>query len=58
MERAARASKVRRYNVVSLFSGAGGLDWGFKEAGFSLIFANDVLLSVARTYSRNFGLKL
>ena len=28
-------------NVVSLFTGAGGLDIGFKEAGFNCIFASD-----------------
>ena len=28
--------------IVSLFSGAGGLDFGFKRAGFPLTFAVDV----------------
>ena len=28
--------------IVSLFSGAGGLDIGFKQAGFKTIFASDV----------------
>ena len=28
--------------VVSLFSGAGGLDLGFVQAGFRPIFANDL----------------
>jgi DNA (cytosine-5)-methyltransferase 1 len=45
------------FSVVSLFSGAGGLDWGFKEAGFDILFANDVLEHATETYSRNFGLK-
>ena len=47
-----------RFKVVSLFSGAGGLDWGFKEAGFEIVLANDILEPAALTYSRNFGLKL
>ncbi|MEM4640463.1 MAG: DNA cytosine methyltransferase [Thermofilum sp.] len=49
---------MTRLRVVSLFSGAGGLDWGFREAGFEIVFANDVLEAPMRTYSRNFGLRL
>ena len=50
---------VRRIRIASLFSGAGGLDLGFLTAGqFEIIFANDILLPAAETYSRNFGLKL
>lgn len=29
-------------NVISLFSGCGGLDYGFEKAGFSVVFSNDV----------------
>lgn len=47
-----------RFKVVSLFSGVGGLDLGFKEAGFEIVFANDVLESRMMTYSMNFGLEL
>jgi len=44
---------------VSLFSGAGGLDLGFVQSGrFRIVFANDVLLHMVTTYSKNFGLKL
>jgi len=50
---------MKVYNIVSLFSGAGGLDLGFVQTGrFRVVFANDVLLHAATTYSRNFGLKL
>ena len=28
-------------NIVSFFTGAGGFDQGFKEAGFNIIWAND-----------------
>ena len=49
---------MRRFSLVSLFSGAGGLDLGFVLSGFySVVFANDVLLPAVQTYSRNFGLK-
>ncbi len=43
--------------IVSLFSGAGGLDLGFVQAGYRVVFANDVLESAAHTYSANFGLR-
>ena len=33
---------MRKPKVVSLFSGAGGLDIGFKKAGFHTVFATDV----------------
>ena len=30
-----------QFHVLSLYSGAGGLDWGFRQAGFKLIWAID-----------------
>ena len=35
-------AEARRLNVVSLFSGAGGLDVGLAAAGFDLLFENDI----------------
>jgi len=49
---------LRELRVVSLFSGAGGLDLGFAQSGYRIAFANDVLEPALRTYSANFGLKL
>lgn len=43
--------------VASLFSGAGGLDLGFAQAGYRIVFANDVLPHAVKTYAVNFGLK-
>ena len=40
-------------NVVSFFAGCGGLDLGFEQAGFNIIWANDFELSVATTYKLN-----
>jgi DNA (cytosine-5)-methyltransferase 1 len=40
--------------VVSLFSGAGGLDLGFHNAGFHLAFAVDNSQWAVRTHKRNF----
>ena len=28
-------------NIISLFSGAGGLDLGFERAGFNIVMANE-----------------
>ena len=41
--------------VVSLFSGAGGLDLGFKMAGHSIIWANDLYADAVETYRTNLG---
>ena len=39
--------------VVSLFSGCGGLDVGFDQAGFEIIYANDIDRDVWETYEKN-----
>lgn len=41
--------------VVSLFSGPGGLDLGFKLAGAEIIWANDIDRDAVRTYRHNVG---
>lgn len=41
--------------VVSLFSGAGGLDLGFKKAGHNIIWANDLYEDAVATYRENIG---
>jgi DNA (cytosine-5)-methyltransferase 1 len=41
--------------VASLFSGAGGLDLGFKKAGFEIVWANDNDSDAVETYIKNFG---
>lgn len=40
--------------VVSLFSGIGGLDQGFEQAGFNVIWANDFDKYAAETYRANY----
>jgi len=42
-------------NVISLFSGAGGLDLGFKKAGANIIFANDKFEDAVETYKNHIG---
>lgn len=41
--------------VVSLFSGGGGLDFGFKSAGYEIVWAIDVDKNAAETYRANVG---
>lgn len=45
---------INNMNVVSLFTGAGGLDIGFKEAGFNIIFASDIMQQAEETFKYNF----
>lgn len=44
-----------KHNVISLFSGCGGLDLGFVQAGFNIIWANDNNKTVEETYKKNVG---
>ncbi len=39
----------------SLFSGCGGFDLGFKNAGFELAWANDIDSDACTTYRKNIG---
>ena len=40
-------------NIVSLFAGCGGLDRGFENAGFRVVWANEFDLSISATYRLN-----
>lgn len=40
-------------NIISLFSGAGGLDLGFKKAGFNVVIANEYDKTIWETYELN-----
>ena len=41
--------------VIGLFSGCGGLDLGFQQAGFQIVYANDIEKNVKKTYDYNLG---
>ena len=41
--------------ICSLFSGIGGIDLGFQQAGFEIAWANEFDKDAAKTYRHNFG---
>ena len=47
--------KNKKYNLVSLFAGIGGIDLGFEFAGFNCIWANDFDKWACQTYRANVG---
>ena len=50
-----RIMKKKPLKILSLFAGAGGMDLGFKNAGFEIIWANDFDPDSVKTYRKNFG---
>jgi len=45
----------KKPKVVGLFSGCGGLDLGFKQAGYDILWANDFDADSVTTYTNNIG---
>lgn len=45
---------VSDLKVASLFSGIGGIDLGFQQAGFEVVWANEMDAAACRTYRYNF----
>lgn len=43
----------KKFKVLSLFAGAGGLDLGFEKAGFEIVYANEYDKSIWETYEKN-----
>lgn len=41
--------------VVSMFSGCGGMDLGFVQAGYEVLWANDLKRDACETYTQNIG---
>ena len=40
--------------IISLFTGCGGLDLGFHQAGYQTVWANDINSDACKTFERNF----
>ena len=50
-----RGCEMKRVTAISLFSGAGGMDLGFRTAGVDVLWANDFNESACDTYRQNLG---
>jgi DNA (cytosine-5)-methyltransferase 1 len=44
--------------IASFFSGAGGLDEGFREAGFTTVWANEIDRTASKTFELNHGISV
>lgn len=44
---------MKKFRVVSLFSGAGGMDMGFINSGFDIVWANDFFKEAVESYRKN-----
>lgn len=46
---------LRKPRIVSIFSGCGGLDYGFHMEGYETIWANDFAEWACKSFAANFG---
>lgn len=46
---------MKKYRVLSMFSGAGGMDLGFLHSGFEIVWANDFFAEAVNSYKKNIG---
>lgn len=44
---------MMKYTVASFFAGCGGLDLGFEQVGFNVVWANEFEQRCRTTYIRN-----
>lgn len=47
--------KTKKPTVLSMFAGCGGIDLGFSQAGFEIVWANDIDSDACQTYNANIG---
>lgn len=48
--------KNKKYTLIDLFAGCGGLSLGLEQAGFTPIFVNEIVPEYCETYKRNHNL--
>lgn len=48
-----KSKSKKKFRVISLFSGAGGMDLGFINAGFEIVWANDFFKEAVESYKKN-----
>lgn len=48
-----KSKRKKKFRVISLFSGAGGMDLGFINAGFEIVWANDFFKEAVESYKKN-----
>ncbi len=53
-----RVMRRKKMKLISLFSGAGGLDLGFEKAEFEIVMANEYDKTIWATYEKNHTAKL
>ena len=49
------SSKNNKLKAIDLFAGIGGMRLGFQQAGFQIVYSNDVDKYACATYRKNFG---